>query len=118
MLVQRSSGMHLYPNYWNGISGFLDDMQSIKDKVYEELREELSIKSQDISDIRIGQLLLQDAPEYQKTWLIVPVLAAIKTEELTLDWEAQKAQWFEPKEIRELNLLPGFVNVVRQFFQL
>ena len=32
LLVQRSKELRLYPDYWNGISGFLDDDKSLNDK--------------------------------------------------------------------------------------
>jgi 8-oxo-dGTP pyrophosphatase MutT (NUDIX family) len=43
LVVQRSESLNFYPGYWNGISGFLDDQKSLKEKVLEELREELGI---------------------------------------------------------------------------
>ncbi|SRR6266702_4409387 len=116
LLVQRSAGMRLYPNYWNGISGFLDDDKSIEEKAVEELAEELGIALKDIVSIKRGQVILQEAPDYSKTWLVVPVLAAVRTVNLQTDWEAVAAQWFAPAEVPKLDLLPGFINVFRQFF--
>ncbi len=116
LLVQRSQQLRLYPHYWNGVSGFLDDSKRIEDKVYEELAEELGIAKQDVSSIKRGQVLLQEAPKYHKTWLVVPVLAEVKTENFQLNWEAQHAQWFTPSELKTLKLLPGFSEVYRQFF--
>ena len=96
LLVQRSSQMRLYPNYWNGISGFLDDNRSIEEKVRDELREELGIKKTNIAKLKIGNVLIQEAPQYKKTWLVVPVLASIKIDKFQLDWEAKAAKWFNP----------------------
>lgn len=116
LLVQRSADMRLYPSYWNGISGFLDDHQSIEEKVREELREELGLGAKQIKSITRGQVLLQEAPEYRKTWLVVPVCVEAATESFTLDWEAQRAKWFTPAEAAQLDLLPGFIDVLAQFF--
>src|ERR1700738_2689899 len=66
LLVRRSPDMRLYPGAWNGISGFLDDNQSIEDKVKEELAEELGISSETIHSLERGSMLLQEAPEYAK----------------------------------------------------
>lgn len=115
LLVQRSRDMRLYPGYWNGISGFLDDNQSVEEKVHQELQEELSIAPDQIETLQRGQLLLQEAPEYHKTWLVVPVLARVKTTRFTLDWEARQAAWFTASEVDELKLLPGFDAVIEQF---
>lgn len=115
LLVQRSSDMRLYPNYWNGVSGFLDDRRSIEDKVTQELSEELGIAPGDIEGLERGRIILQEAPEYSKTWFIVPVLARITRLTFRLDWEAQRAKWYTCDEIDGLDLLPGFEAVFDQF---
>ena len=108
--------MRLYPNYWNGVSGFLDDAQDIEDKVREELREELGIAADDLLELTRGTPLLQEAPQYNKTWLVMPMLAKVRHVTFQLDWEAQHAQWYTPQDIMALDLLPGFKYVVAQFF--
>jgi NADH pyrophosphatase NudC (nudix superfamily) len=116
LLVKRSNKLRLYPNFWNGISGFLDDSKSIEEKVIEELGEELSLKPAEISEIRIGRPFIQEAPEYKKTWLVVPVMAKVARDNFRLDWEAQEAKWFAPKEAYELKLMPGFDKVLKEFY--
>lgn len=118
LLVQRSPDMRLYPGYWNGISGFLDDKRSIEEKVFEELQEELGFTEGDIESLERGRVLLQEAPDYDKTWLVVPVLARVKDVEFKLDWEAQRAKWYEPAELQKLTLLPGFQEVLDQFLKM
>jgi len=115
LLVQRSPDMRLYPGFWNGVSGFLDDARSIEEKVTQELGEELGVASEHIGSLERGRVLLQEAPDYRKTWLVVPVLARIKTTDFKLDWEAQRAKWYAPEEIKGLDLLPGFDAVIEQF---
>lgn len=93
----------------------MDDDRSVEEKVEQELREELGLAAEQIKSLERGQLLLQEAPDYHKTWLVVPVLARLKTTDFTLDWEAQRAKWYEPAEIKRLELLPGFEAVLNQF---
>lgn len=117
LLVKRSSDMNLYPNCWNGISGFLDDKANIEDKVYEELREELGVGKEQVLAVNRGRPLLQEAPQYNKTWLVVPMLATLKSQITpTTDWEAQDFKWFQLDEIAGLDLLPGFINVIKEFY--
>ncbi len=116
LLLQRGSEMRLYPDYWNGASGFLDDAQDLEDKVREELREELGFGPQDIVEITRGRVVLQEAPEYNKTWLVVAVLVTVKTRDFVLDWETKKAEWMLPEEVYSRQLLPGFAEVFEQFF--
>lgn len=115
LLVQRSPDMRLYPGFWSGVSGFLDDSLSIEEKIVQELGEELGVAPENITSIERGQVLLQEAPEYHKTWLVVPVLVRVSTADFKLDWEAQRGQWFAPAQIKSLDLLPGFDAVIGQF---
>ncbi len=115
LLVKRGEGMRLYPNCWNGISGFLDDARSIEEKVQQELQEELGIIAIDITSIERGDVFLQEAPEYHKTWFVVPALVRVKRMDFRLNWEAAEAEWFEPEKARSLQLLPGYDRVLSQF---
>ena len=116
LLVRRSSDMRLYPDHWNGISGFLDDSSSIEDKIYEELREELGLSKFAVDSMERGRPFIQEAPEYKKTWLVVPVLVRLNQVKLKLNWEASHAEWFTVNEVKKLDLLPGFIDVVAEFY--
>lgn len=117
LLVKRSDTLRLYPGYWNGISGFLDDKKSLEEKVQEELREELGIKKSQIVSIKLGKIFDQEAPKYKKTWIVHPVLVTVSTDAVTLDWEAREYQWLLPREVWQLKLLPGFEQVLQSFFK-
>ena len=118
LLVQRSKNMRLYPGYWNGISGFLDDHKSLDQKVYEELREEVGFSRRNINSIKLGRILLQEAPKYKKTWIVHPVLVKVNTDKIILDWEAQKYMWLKPSEAYKVKLLPGFRETLREALKL
>ncbi len=115
LLVHRSSNLKLYPDCWSGVSGFLDDAQSLEDKAREELREELGIESGDIVSIKLGIIFHQEEPKYKKTWIVHPVLVDIVTDKIRLDWEADEYRWFLPAELKSLKLLPGFEKVLSSF---
>ena len=112
LMVQRSSGLNLYPGYWNGISGFLDDHRSLKEKVGDELREELGIAKNKIKSIKLGEIFDQEEPKYKKTWIVHPVLVEVTTDKVRLDWEAKNYQWLSVSSVRKLKLLPGFHEVL------
>ncbi len=116
LIVRRSADLRLYPGYWNGISGFLDDERSLEEKVGVELREEAGIARRDIRSIRLGQIFHQDAPKYKKTWIVHPVLVSVRSEKIKLDWEAEDCKWIEPREAWRFKLLPGFGKVLKSFF--
>jgi len=114
LIVQRSKKLNFYPGYWNGISGFLDDKKSLKEKVEEEIREELGISKSKIKRIRLGEIFHQEAPKYKKTWIVHPVLVEIATDKVKLDWEAENYRWAKVEEIKKLRLLPGFNKVLKR----
>jgi len=116
LAVRRPAGMRLYPNYWDWVCGFLDDNKSIEDKVLEELEEELGLEKKDVVKFKRGQVIIDEAPQYNRTWLIIPVLAEVKTNKLKLNWEASRADWFTPQELKKLDFVPGGLNTGAQFF--
>lgn len=114
LVVRRSKELNFYPGYWNGISGFLDDRKSLKEKVAEEISEELGLPKNKIKQISLGEIFDQEEPKYKKTWIVHPVLVEVTTDKIKLDWEAMDYQWLLPKEIRKLKLLPGFDHVLEK----
>lgn len=117
LLVKRSKNLRLYPEYWNGISGFLDDKKSLEEKVYQELREELGLSKKNILSIRLGQIFDQEELKYNKTWVVHPVLVCVNTDKIKLDWEAENHQWITQNKTKMLKLLPGFDRVLSTFFE-
>lgn len=116
LVVQRSSHLRLYPDYWNGISGFLDDNKSIEEKALEELNEELGLKQTDVQSITLGHVFSQEASDYNKTWIVFPVKVNVTTDKVKLDWEARSHKWLTLEEAKTLKLMPGFETVLDELF--
>jgi 8-oxo-dGTP pyrophosphatase MutT (NUDIX family) len=116
LIVRRSRNMRLYPGYWNGIGGFLDDEKTLEQKTKEELKEELGIRSKDIISLKFGRVFDLVEPRYKKVWLIYPVLAKIKNDKIKLDWEAEEYRWIKLEEAKKFKLAPGFQKVLQQLF--
>jgi len=114
LVVRRNPDLNFYPGYWNGISGFLDDQQSLKEKIYSELSEELGLTRSQIIKIKVGEIFDQDDPQYNKTWVVHPVLVEVKTDKVKLDWEASNYKWLTPLEVKKLKLLPNFIEVLNR----
>lgn len=114
LIVQRSKSLHFYPDYWNGVSGFLDDQRSLEQKVKDELNEELGLSRAKVKKIRLGEIFDQEAPEYKKTWVVHPVFVEVAADKIRLDWEAKNYRWVTLKEAKKLKLLPGFDKVLEK----
>jgi isopentenyldiphosphate isomerase len=114
LIVQRSENSNFYLNYWNGISGFLDDKKSLEQKVKEELKEELGISEKEIKSIQLGEIFHQEALQYKKTWIVHPVLVKVRTDKIKLNWEAKDYKWIRLRDAKKLKLLPGFEKVLEK----
>ena len=112
LLVKRSDDIHFYPGYWNGISGFLDDGRSIEEKLKAELNEEIGLKEADILSLVQGEPFEEEDLKYKKTWIIHPALLDVRTDRITLDWEAKECRWVDLKEVKDFQILPGFEKVL------
>lgn len=117
LVVRRSEVLNFYPGYWNGVSGFLDDKKSLREKVEHEIEEEVGIPGNMIDSVLLGEIFHQEESKYGKTWIVHPVLVDVLTDEVTLDWEAKEYKWISPKEAEGLNLLPGFEKVLEKLSQ-
>lgn len=118
LILRRSSNMKFYPGLWNGVGGFLDDKKDVKDKAYEELKEELNIKDKDVISIERGQIFDWDEPEYGKTYIIYPILVTLKTDKIKLDWEATEYKWIKPGQIENFKIVPSFGRTLGTFFEI
>ncbi len=116
LLVKRSKSLRLYPSYWNGISGFLDDGLGLEDKAKQELAEELGIRADKIQKITQSPVLIQETLEYKKTWIVFPMHVVIATDHYKLDEEASEAKWVTLEQARGLKLLPGFSEILDAIF--
>ena len=114
LLLRRSSNLRFYPGFWNGVSGFLDDHKSLKEKVTEEIFEELGLPKSRIKKIVLGEIFDQEAPKYKKTWIVHPILVEVDGGKIKLDWESRDFKWVALVEAKKMKLLPGFGEVLER----
>ena len=114
LLVQRSHGMRNYPGLWHCIGGFLDDKQSIEEKVVEELVEEAGITPDRILSMQRAAPVIREDEAYGKTWITVPVRVEVTGREFTLNWEAEDAKWIDPATAGDFELMPDFEEVLAE----
>lgn len=105
--------MRLFPSFWSGISGFLDDQRNIEEKVYDELFEEAGIEKRDILSFHQGITLTQEDTLHGKTWMVHPVVVEVRSEEVLLDWESEAYAWVTVDEAKRYETLPGFFEVLQ-----
>lgn len=106
LLLKRSNKISNYPGKWNTVSGYLDEVKPIKDKILEELEQELNIQENIISNIKFGKPWKLIDKKINKTWLINPVLVELnKKPPIKLDWEHTDYNWIRPEEMSKFDIV-------------
>jgi len=112
LLLKRSDKVNSYKGKWNTIGGYLDELKPVKEKVFEELREELGIKCAN-ENIYFGEIYEFHDTEIGKTWIICPVLVEFpRKPRIRLDWEHTDYSWVKPEEISHYDTVPKLGDVL------
>ncbi|RLI72296.1 hypothetical protein DRO97_09015 [Archaeoglobales archaeon] len=108
LLLKRSDKVRTYKGKWNTVAGYLDELKSIKEKVLEELREEVGIMEDVVSSIKFGKSYKFVDEEINKTWIVFPVLVELKEKvEVKLDWEHTEFKWIKKEELGNFDIVPN-----------
>ncbi|MBI4450944.1 NUDIX domain-containing protein [Candidatus Woesearchaeota archaeon] len=111
LLLKRSDKVGAYQGKWNAVAGYLDEPRPLRDKVLEELADELGV-----SESLVARL--EAAPSYElhdaaikKTWIIHPVLVELREKPVVkLDWEHTECAWIAPISLTQYDIVPGLDN--------
>ena len=113
LLLKRSNKVSTYKGKWNTVAGYLDELKPIREKVLEELKEEVGIEENIISSIHIGEPFKFTDKEINKTWLVCPsVVELLKKPEIKLNWEHTEFKWVKQDELSNYDTVP---NLIRSF---
>ncbi|MDD3190683.1 MAG: NUDIX domain-containing protein [Candidatus Pacebacteria bacterium] len=116
LLLKRSKEVGDYQEKWNSVTGYIDEVTSIKEKIMGELREELGLSKKMIKDICIAPSYELIDQEIDRTWIIIPCLARLnRLPVISLDWEHTDYRWVTPKEIKEFSTTPNLENSLKIF---
>ena len=108
LLLKRSDKVMNYKEKWNTIAGYLDELKPVKDKILEEVSEELGINENGILSIKLGESYKFTDNKINKTWIICPVLILLKEKiNIKLDWEHTEYKWIEPDEVKNFDTVPN-----------
>ncbi|MDG6228819.1 MAG: NUDIX domain-containing protein [Candidatus Thermoplasmatota archaeon] len=108
LLLKRSDKVLTYKGKWNTVAGYLDELCPIREKVSEELSEELGITENDFSMVKIGASYTFFDPLAKKTWIVYPVKVELDHNvSIVLDWEHTEYTWIKPEEIDLFDTVPN-----------
>lgn len=108
LLLKRSKNVSTYKNLWSTVAGFIDEQKSLKQKVLEELKEEINITNKEIKNIKFAKPYEYKDKKINKTWLRYPVLVELKeVPKIKLDFEHTEFKWLKPQAITKYKTAPG-----------
>jgi len=109
LIFKRSEELNAYPGLWNGVSGYLDEVQPIKGKVFEELLEETQISKDIIKLINFSEPFDFYDEHIPCKWVVYPIRVVLKQKlEIKLSWENSEYQWVIPKNIKNFKTVPSY----------
>lgn len=107
LLLKRSDKVNTYKQKWNTVAGYLDELKPIKEKILEELGEEVGIQNEHIDSYCFGERYTFTDKKAKKTWIVYPALVTLKQKPtITLDWEHTEYRWIKPNELSTFDHVP------------
>ena len=106
LLLKRSDKVTAYKGKWATVGGYIDEVKEVKEKVLEELREELGVLPSQIEHLHIASPYESKDPNIGVTWLVHPAIAVVKEKPvINLDWEHTESRWIKPHEMNSFDIL-------------
>ncbi len=116
LLLKRSDKVSSYKGLWNAVTGFLDKPCPLRNKILEELEEEIGVNEGGILSIHIG--ISHKVEDNKRIWIVYPALVELKNlPEIRLNWEHAEYKWIKPNEFKNFNIVPkldkSFENAIK-----
>jgi len=115
LLLKRSQKLFLYPNKWNCIAGYVNEINPLE-RAYKEIKEETGIARKNLKLLKKGKKLLIIDKKLKRKWIVYPFLFESLTKKVKLDWEHSEARWIKPKDMIKFdttfNLCQSFKRVM------
>ncbi len=114
LLLKRSNKVNDYQGKWNAVTGFLDEIVPVQDKVLEELEEELGVDKRWIVSIRFGKPYEIIDSDIKKTWIVNPVIVELREfPSIRLNFEHTEYKWIRKDELIHFDTIP----MIKTFFE-
>lgn len=98
LLLKRSDKVGTFRGKWAGVSGFIEDENSLE-AALREIKEETGVDSKYLELLKIGIPFNINDCTNDTIWSINPFLFRFKGEEIKIDWEHDTFEWIYPKEM-------------------
>jgi isopentenyldiphosphate isomerase len=106
LLLKRSNKVSTYRGKWNTVAGYLDEVGPVKDKVLEELSQEIGVMENQIKSIKLGKTFNFTDKSINRTWISTPVLVCLKKKPVVkLNEEHTEFRWIKPEDIKKFDIV-------------
>jgi translation initiation factor 2B subunit (eIF-2B alpha/beta/delta family) len=106
LLLRRSPDASTYPDLWAGVSGYLEGDDPLE-RAYVEIEEETGIGRDQVELVGAGPALRVDD---DGGWVVHPFLFRTVDADARLNAENSEASWVAPRELAELETVPGLCD--------
>ena len=115
LLMKRSNKVSTYRGKWMTVAGYYDEPVPIRQKVEEELREELGVRK--YKSMEAFKPYKHVDKQIGKTWIIHSVLVELKSRpKIKLDWEHTELKWIDPKDLKKYDTVPSLMKTFKRVF--
>ncbi|MBN1786216.1 MAG: NUDIX pyrophosphatase [Candidatus Methanofastidiosa archaeon] len=110
LLLKRSMRVSSYKGMWAGVSGSIEEGESVMQAALREVREETGIGAGSLNVSCIGDTMRIPYTEFD--WVVHPVLFVSATFSVSLNWENDSFRWLKREEMDELETVPGLIDAL------
>ncbi|MDO8628653.1 MAG: NUDIX domain-containing protein [Nanoarchaeota archaeon] len=115
LLLERSAHVEFYRGWWNVVTGYWDGKISIEARVRQKLLEELSVTSDVIKSIRVGEQYTCRHFVIEKDWSMHPVfIELMEKPPIHLSDQHQAYRWVKPEQVKNFSVVPRVADGLHQ----
>lgn len=114
LLLKRSDKVGTFRGKWAGVSGFIEEENSLE-AALREIKEETGVDNKYLELLKIGTPFDVNDTVNDTIWSINPFLFLFKGEEIKIDWEHDTFKWIYPKEMENYDTV---TNLKKTLFDL
>ncbi|MBI2557736.1 NUDIX hydrolase [Candidatus Woesearchaeota archaeon] len=104
LILKKSPKDWNYPGKWSFCSGYAKEFESAEENVLREIKEETGLSAK---IVKKGRLFQKDDNSNGKSWIIMPFLCRVKSQNVKLDCENVEFKWINRKDLNKHPTVPG-----------
>jgi len=105
LLLRRSNEVGSYPGKWGTVAGHLESDDPLE-AARSEIEEEVGLTEDDVSLVQEGPSFSVRDEDRGTEWIVHPFLFDSSTQEVSLNWETQNAEWVSPTALLRRDTVP------------